>query len=332
MPDEQFMYSSWFKICGNTCVLKAYVRDDKVVRIESDHDGKEDWENGIFQIRACPRGLSMRRHMYSPDRLKTPLKRVGKRGEGKFEPISWDEALDTVAEKLRYCIDNYGNASVYSHYASGVITGPMTRRENFWRLMNCLGGFALGTSDYSSAQNQAALRYFYGRPGMMTDHMPLFREDLREPRAPENWEPTAAARQAKAIYYQCEELDGAAGHVDSDPQWSRGKRVLFKPAKEGDSLSLDFDVAEGGKYAVHVVMCMSPTAGKCDVLLNGEPLPELSAIDLYTPFHSISRWFFFGAPPVEVKTGKNTITFVSRGKNEASNGTEIGVDFIWTQP
>ena len=165
LPNDPFIYTACVNNCGNTCVLKAFVRDDKIIRIETDNSVEDDWKNGIFQPRPCPRGRSMRRHMYSADRLKTPLKRVGKRGEGKFEPISWDAALDLVAEKLKYCIEKYGNASVYSHYASGVITGPMTRRENFWRLMNCVGGFSIGSSDYSSAQNQAALRYLYGKPG-----------------------------------------------------------------------------------------------------------------------------------------------------------------------
>lgn len=165
LPDDPFILTTCVNNCGNTCVLKAFVRGDKIVRVETDHSVEDDWENGVFQPRPCPRGRSMRRHMYSADRLKTPLRRTGKRGEGKFEPISWDEALDIVADKLKYCIENYGNASVYSHYASGVITGPMTRRENFWRLMNCLGGFSIGYSDYSSAQNQAALRSFYGKPG-----------------------------------------------------------------------------------------------------------------------------------------------------------------------
>ncbi|WP_272701381.1 DMSO/selenate family reductase complex A subunit [Desulfovibrio sp. Fe33] len=165
LPDDPFIYTTCVNNCGSTCVLKAFVRNDKVIRVETDDSVQDDWENGVFQVRACPRGRSMRRHMYSPDRLKTPLKRIGKRGEGKFEPVSWDEALDIVAASLKHCIKDYGNASIYSHYASGVITGPMTRRENFWRLMNCLGGFSLGYSDYSSAQNQAALRYLYGKAG-----------------------------------------------------------------------------------------------------------------------------------------------------------------------
>ena len=160
-------------------------------------------------------------------------------------------------------------------------------------------------------------------------------EDPREPRLPEDWEPTAKSRQKGAIFFQCEELAGAADYLDADPRkWSRGKRVLWRPEADGEELSLDFDVPKDGKYGIYVVMTMTPKAGKCDVELNGKPLKGLhnghGKLDLYTPFHTISRWF--RSALVELKAGKNTITFVSRGKNEASQGTEIGADFLWIQP
>ena len=47
------------------------------------------------------------------------MKRVGERGEGRFERISWDEALKTVADKLREAVEKYGNESLYWQYCSG---------------------------------------------------------------------------------------------------------------------------------------------------------------------------------------------------------------------
>ena len=47
------------------------------------------------------------------------MKRVGERGEGRFERISWDEALKTVADKLRETVEEYGNESLYWQYCSG---------------------------------------------------------------------------------------------------------------------------------------------------------------------------------------------------------------------
>ncbi len=76
--------------CGGRCILKAHVKDGKLLKLETDN-GEQP------QIRACLRGRAYRQRVYSPDRLKYPLRRVGERGEGKFERVSWDEALDEVA-------------------------------------------------------------------------------------------------------------------------------------------------------------------------------------------------------------------------------------------
>lgn len=162
---EAFFYSACLNNCGNACILKVFHHDGKVTRIETDNEVEDDWENGIFQIRACPRGRSMRRHMYSPSRLRYPMKRVGKRGEAAFERISWDEALDIVAAKLRYCIDTFGNASILHAPNSGVYYGPLLRPFSFIRLMNLLGGYTEPYTDYSSPMNQAGLLHLYGIPG-----------------------------------------------------------------------------------------------------------------------------------------------------------------------
>ncbi|SHN68489.1 DMSO/selenate family reductase complex A subunit [Desulfovibrio litoralis] len=164
--EEKILTSACLNNCGSSCVLKPVVADGKVIRIETDNAIPDNWEEGLFQIRACPRGRSMRRQMYAENRLKKPMKQFGKRGDPSgFKPIPWDQALDEIAASLKKCIDTYGNESILSIYASGVQTGMMQRREAFYRLMNLLGGFALGRSDYSSAQNQAGLTYLYGQAG-----------------------------------------------------------------------------------------------------------------------------------------------------------------------
>lgn len=93
-------------------MLRVHVQDGKVVRIETD-DGEEP------QLRACLRGRAYRQRVYSPDRLKYPMKRAGQRGEGKFEKIAWDEALDIVAKELIRVRDTYGNASILLLGGSG---------------------------------------------------------------------------------------------------------------------------------------------------------------------------------------------------------------------
>jgi anaerobic selenocysteine-containing dehydrogenase len=61
----------------------------------------------------------MTQYMYHPDRLKTPLKRVGKKGEGKFTPISWDEAFDLIEEKMKKIREDHGPESVIFHQGTG---------------------------------------------------------------------------------------------------------------------------------------------------------------------------------------------------------------------
>jgi len=91
--------------CASSCFLKAHVRDGVVTGIESDTDEHP-------QYRACAKGRAYRQRLYHPDRLKAPLKRTGKRGTGKFEEISWDEALGTIADEYKRIRDVYGPESI----------------------------------------------------------------------------------------------------------------------------------------------------------------------------------------------------------------------------
>jgi len=91
--------------CGGRCVLKVHTKNGKIIRIETDNDNEP-------QLRACVRGRAYRQRVYSAKRLKYPLRRVGERGEGKFEKISWDEALTHVASKILEIKENYGNAAI----------------------------------------------------------------------------------------------------------------------------------------------------------------------------------------------------------------------------
>ncbi|MGM0573202.1 MAG: dimethyl sulfoxide reductase subunit A, partial [Bacteroidota bacterium] len=69
--------------CGGRCVLKLYLKEGKIIRIETDDRPGDDISDP--QLRACIRGRAYRRRQYHPDRLKYPMKRTGKRGEGRFE-------------------------------------------------------------------------------------------------------------------------------------------------------------------------------------------------------------------------------------------------------
>ncbi len=105
-PQQEFF--TFCHICAGRCAVKATVEDGKVVDIAPDR------ESGLPN-ELCPvkKGrLSIPEVLDHPDRLKYPLKRIGERGEGKWERISWDEALSTIAAKLLECKDKYGPESV----------------------------------------------------------------------------------------------------------------------------------------------------------------------------------------------------------------------------
>ena len=107
--------------CHGGCGQKLFVEDGKLVRVEGDENNP--WNQG----RSCPRVLALKQYMYHPNRITTPLKRVGARGEGKFEPISWNEAFDTCERRLKEIRDKHGAESVIFAQGTGRdIGGPIS--------------------------------------------------------------------------------------------------------------------------------------------------------------------------------------------------------------
>ncbi|MGN1150008.1 MAG: DMSO/selenate family reductase complex A subunit [Sutterella sp.] len=151
--------------CGQRCPLRCFTKNGRVIRIETDNTAPDTL--GPRQLRACQRGRSMRERIYSPDRLKFPMKRVGKRGEGKFERISWEEAVRTIASEWKRIRDKYGNEAIYWQYCSGQQSLVSSRRA-WQRLMNLMGGFLKYYGSYSNAQGAAAFPLTYGgRPSSL---------------------------------------------------------------------------------------------------------------------------------------------------------------------
>lgn len=87
--------------CGGRCLVDAYCKDGKVVKVE----GNKTLPTGTGRL--CVKGNALKQSLYHPDRLLYPMKRVGERGEGRFERISWDEALETIAEKMTETKEKY---------------------------------------------------------------------------------------------------------------------------------------------------------------------------------------------------------------------------------
>ena len=81
--------------CPDTCALEYHVADGKLIDVRG--SSAHSVTAGVL----CTKVAKYPLRTYHPARVKTPLKRIGIKGEGKFAPITWDEALTTIASKFR---------------------------------------------------------------------------------------------------------------------------------------------------------------------------------------------------------------------------------------
>src|SRR4030042_881623 len=95
--------------CTGACGQNAWVRDGRIVKIEQ----ARDYLDGAYNPRGCMKGLSYIQTIYGPDRVRYPLIRAGERGEKNWRQVSWEEALDYIAGKLKEIIDRDGAQSIY---------------------------------------------------------------------------------------------------------------------------------------------------------------------------------------------------------------------------
>lgn len=164
---SEFVWSACTVNCGSRCPLRLEVKDGTIVRVLADDTGTD--ELGNQQVRACVRGRSIRHRIYNPDRLKQPMKRRAgtKRGEEQWDTISWEQALDEIAAKMKQLKADYGNETFYINYGTGTLGAKMAcswppDETPFARLMNTWGGYLDHYADYSTTEITAAYPYFYG--------------------------------------------------------------------------------------------------------------------------------------------------------------------------
>ena len=109
---EKKIIKTTCKSCHGGCGVLATVQDGTIIHIEGNPDTPT-------QGTMCSKGLSSIQHINHPDRLKYPLKRAGERGAGKWDRISWDEALDTIAGKMKESIKKHGPSSIAISQGTG---------------------------------------------------------------------------------------------------------------------------------------------------------------------------------------------------------------------
>ncbi len=105
-PEELRRIATACELCPNKCAVLAVVENGRVKKL--DPNPLSPKSRGML----CARGNAAIKALYDPDRVKQPLIRAGARGEGKWRPASWDEALDFTAERLRRIKEEYGPQAV----------------------------------------------------------------------------------------------------------------------------------------------------------------------------------------------------------------------------
>lgn len=152
--------------CGGKCLLKAYVVDGVVTRVKTDDTVEEDDALEVFQNRGCPRGRSQRMHIYDAARLKYPLKRKSwapgggnhvngqLRGIDEWERVSWDEALDLLAEEVQRIYAEHG--------ARSVLLPSFGRTAWKAKFLNPMGGY----TDFAMTDSHGAFNVMSGPIGV----------------------------------------------------------------------------------------------------------------------------------------------------------------------
>ena len=138
--------------CGSCCEVDTYVEDGKLVSVEGARN--TPMQSGGM----CAKGAAAKQYVYNKDRILYPMKRVGKKGEGKFERISWEEAYEMIAENLLRIRKESGPESVvfYAGY-------PKWYRPALLRLANAFGSPNYCTESSTCFQAAAlAWRSLYG--------------------------------------------------------------------------------------------------------------------------------------------------------------------------
>ena len=117
--------------CPDACAVLVQVEDGRAVRLQGDSG------HPVTRGFLCAKVTHYLEREYSPQRLLYPRKRIGAKGEGRFARISWDEALDTIADRLKRVAGEFGPEAIlpYSYAGTmGMLNGSGMDRRFFHRL------------------------------------------------------------------------------------------------------------------------------------------------------------------------------------------------------
>ncbi len=229
--------------CGGRCLVKALVVDGVVTRVKTDdtHPDSPDFP----QQRACLRGRSQRMQVFGPDRLKYPMKRAhwapgggdkSLRGKDEWVRISWDEALNLVANELKKTKESYGNESI--------LALPMGRLlaayGGGWETWGMVSSGAWPAPDLHMAGRMQF--YSFGGPGGHNDRL-----DLRNSRLIVLWGANPAwSSQGSPTYHYLQAKKAGARIISVDPKYNATASTLadeWIPVRPGTDTALLLGIA-----------------------------------------------------------------------------------------
>jgi anaerobic selenocysteine-containing dehydrogenase len=148
--------------CPDTCAIRVTVRDDQVIKLQGDPDHPPT--HGAL----CTKVSRYAERVEHPERVLHPLRRAGPKGSGRFVPVTWDEALDDIAARLKSVAARNPQAILPYSYAGtmGLVQGESMAARFFHRL----GASLLDRTICASAGAAGLTATYGGKVGMRTEH------------------------------------------------------------------------------------------------------------------------------------------------------------------
>jgi anaerobic selenocysteine-containing dehydrogenase len=131
--------------CPTTCALLVKTDGSRILKVKGDNNAPSPHGKICYKMQHYEKSI------HSPNRILTPLKRIGDKGLGQFSPISWDEAIEIITEKWRHALCDHGPDSILPFYYSGVMS--LIQRNCGDALFNRMGACSLIKTLCSSAKS-----------------------------------------------------------------------------------------------------------------------------------------------------------------------------------
>jgi hypothetical protein len=230
---------------------------------------------------------------------------------------------------------------IYPYCGQPVNTGPANRGfvTNYrWHILDPLPfryrmSFYMELYPHERNEGMAYGRigYHYARPGVMDNHLPITREDVR-PQVLPPWSPAARGGARNSVFFEAEDCvdPSLKNNVAAGDLWSGGKRYHWQPKQIGETLALNFEVPESRNYNIRIAAALDPKSGRVSVLLDGKAINlggKKGVLDLYQPYRTLLRCL--GGASHKFEKGKHTLTLRYEGSLEDIAVPHIGLDFLW---